>query len=88
MFHNDFYEKFKPKERDSVVPLWFHANTPSMLATTKAIRTLEDFKGMTIRAPGRMASVIVALGGSPAPTPIMETYDSVSKNVIDTDADQ
>ena len=79
---NDFYEKFKPKEWDDVVPLWFHANTPSMLATTKAIRTLEDFKGMTIRAPGRMAAVIAALGGSSAPTPIMETYDSVSKNVI------
>lgn len=78
----DFYEKFKPKEFDSVVPLWFHANTPSTLATKKAIRKLEDFKGQTIRAPGRMASVISALGGTPAPTPIMETYDAISKGVI------
>jgi len=79
---NDFYEEFKPKEWDSVVPLWFHANTPSTLATKKAIRKLEDFKGLTIRAPGRMASVISALGGTPAPTPIMETYDAISKGVI------
>ncbi len=79
---NDFYEKFKPKEWDSVVPLWFHANTPSVLATKKAIRTLDDFKGQTIRAPGRMGEVISALGATPAPTPIMETYDAISKGVI------
>lgn len=79
---NDFYEKFKPKEWDSVVPLWFHANTPSVLASKKALRTLEDFQGQTIRAPGRMAAVINALGGTPAPTPIMETYDAIAKGVI------
>ena len=79
---NDFYEKFKPKEWDRVKPLWFHANTPSVLASTKALRTLEDFKGQTIRAPGRMADVIKALGGTPAPTPIVETYDAIAKGVI------
>jgi TRAP-type C4-dicarboxylate transport system substrate-binding protein len=79
---NDFYEKFKPKEWDKVKPLWFHANTPSVLASKKALRTLEDFKGQTIRAPGRMADVVKALGGTPAPTPIVETYDAISKGVI------
>jgi TRAP-type transport system periplasmic protein len=79
---NDFYEKFKPKEWDTVVPLWFHANTPSILATKKPLRTLEDFKGMTIRAPGLMGEVISALGGTPAPTNIMETYDAISKGVL------
>ena len=79
---NDFYQKFKPKEWDKVRPLWFHANTPSVLASTKPLRTLEDFKGVTIRAPGRMADVIRALGGTPAPTPIMETYDAIAKGVV------
>lgn len=79
---NDFYEKFKPKEWDSVVPLWFHANGPSTLAMKNPIRKMEDFKGQTIRAPGRMAAVISALGGTPAPTPIMESYDAVAKGVI------
>ena len=45
-------------------------------------RTLEDFKGQTIRAPGRMADVIKALGGTAAPTPIVETYDAIAKGVI------
>ena len=53
-----------------------------MLATKKALRTLEDFKGQTIRAPGRMAEVISALGGTPAPTSITETYDAIAKGVI------
>jgi TRAP-type transport system periplasmic protein len=79
---NDFYGKFKPKEWDKVRVLWMHANTPSVLACTKALRTLEDFKGQTIRAPGRMADVIKALGGTPAPTPIVETYDAIAKGVI------
>jgi TRAP-type C4-dicarboxylate transport system substrate-binding protein len=79
---NDFYNKFKPKEWDKVVPLWFHANTPSMLMHTKALRTMDDFKGQIIRAPGRMADVISALGGTPAPTPIVETYDAIAKGVI------
>ncbi|WP_054700397.1 TRAP transporter substrate-binding protein [Desulfosarcina cetonica] len=79
---NDFYDKYKPKEWDSVVPLWFHANSPSILASTKPIRTMDDFKGQIIRAPGRMADVITALGGTPAPTPIVETYDAIAKGVI------
>jgi TRAP-type C4-dicarboxylate transport system substrate-binding protein len=79
---NDFYNKFKPKEWDSVVPLWFHANGPSILASTKPLKTLEDFKGQIIRAPGRMAEVVTALGGTPAPTPIVETYDAIAKGVI------
>jgi TRAP-type transport system periplasmic protein len=79
---NDFEEKYKPKEWNSVKPLWYHANTPSVLASIKPLRTLEDFKGQIIRAPGRMAEVISALGGTPAPTPIVETYDAISKGVI------
>jgi TRAP-type transport system periplasmic protein len=79
---NDFYDKFKPKEWNAVVPLWFHANSPAVLAGTKPIRTLDDFKGQIIRAPGRMAEVITALGGTPAPTPIVETYDAIAKGVI------
>ncbi|MGD9369291.1 MAG: TRAP transporter substrate-binding protein [Desulfobacteraceae bacterium] len=82
MIMNDFYEKFKPKEWNRVRVLWMHANTPSVLASTKPLRTLEDFKGMTIRAPGRMAEVVKALGGTPAPTPIVETYDAIAKGVI------
>jgi len=79
---NDFYNQFKPKEMDTVRVLWWHANGPSALHTTKPVRRLEDMRGLTIRAPGLMADVIKALGGTPAPTPAGETYDAISKGVI------
>ncbi len=80
---NDFYNKFKPKEFDNYKVLWFHANAPSMIISKKPVRRLEDMKGLTIRAPGRFGDVISALGGTPAPTHIMETYAAISKGVID-----
>jgi len=80
---NDFYNKFQPKEFDKYKVLWLHANSPSMIISKKPVRRLEDLKGLTIRAPGRFGDVISALGGTPAPTPIMETYDAIAKGVVD-----
>lgn len=80
---NDFYNKFKPKEFDKYKVLFFHANSPSMIISKKPVRKLEDMKGLTLRAPGRMGDVIRALGGTAAPTHIMETYDAIAKGVID-----
>ncbi|MFZ0447621.1 MAG: TRAP transporter substrate-binding protein [Desulfatiglandaceae bacterium] len=81
---NDFYQEFKPKEFDKVRILWMNASPPTAIATSKKpIRTLEDLKGLTIRAPGLAGEVLKALGGNPAPTPMMEVYDAISKGVID-----
>ena len=80
---NDFYDKFKPKEFDDYKVLWFHACAPSVVITKKPVRKLEDMKGLTLRSPGRFGDVVSALGGTPAPTPIMETYDAIAKGVID-----
>lgn len=84
---NDFYMEFKPKEFDPVKVLWMNTSPPSAIATSKkAIRKLEDLKGLTIRAPGVAGTVIRALGGTPAPTPMPEVYDAISKGVIDGEA--
>ncbi|MCU0595532.1 MAG: TRAP transporter substrate-binding protein [Desulfobacterota bacterium] len=80
---NDFYEKFKPKEWDEVQVLWMHASTPNVIISRKPVRKLEDMKGLTIRAPGRIGDTMKALGATPAPTPLMETYDAISKGVVD-----
>jgi len=83
---NDFYEKFKPKEFDQVRVLWLNTSTPSAIASKKPVRKLEDLKGLTIRAPGLSGDIMKALGGTPAPTPMMEVYDAISKGVIDGEA--
>jgi TRAP-type C4-dicarboxylate transport system substrate-binding protein len=84
---NDFYREFKPKEFDDVVVLWMNTSTPSAISTSKKpVRSLEDLKGLTIRAPGMAGEVIKALGGTPAPTPMPEVYDAISKGVLDGEA--
>jgi TRAP-type C4-dicarboxylate transport system substrate-binding protein len=84
---NDFYNEFKPKEFDKVKVLWLNASPNSAIATAKKpIRKLEDLKGLTIRAPGQAGEIIKALGGTPAPTPMMEVYDALAKGVIDGEA--
>ena len=81
---NDFQQEFKPKEFEKVKILWMNASPSSAIATAKKpIRKLEDLKGQIIRAPGIAGEVIKALGGTPAPTPMTEVYDAISKGVID-----
>lgn len=80
---NDFYRTYKPKEWDKVQILWMHASNPNVVISKKPVRKLEDMKGLTIRAPGRVGNTIKALGATPAPTPIMEVYDGLAKGVLD-----
>jgi len=80
---NDFYFKVKPKEWDKVKILWLHASAPSYVISRKPVRKLEDLKGLKIRAPGVPGEIIRALGGTPAPIPIMENYNAIAKGIVD-----
>jgi TRAP-type transport system periplasmic protein len=79
----DFYQKFQPKEFSSVRVLAIHGNAPSVLISKKPVRRMEDLKGLTIRAPGMPGEIVKALGATPAPTPMTEVYDAISKGVND-----
>lgn len=78
---NDFYYKVRPKEWDGVRLLFLHGSNPNIIISTKPVRTLEDLKGLSLRAPGAAGEVVSALGGTPSPTPMAETYEAISKNV-------
>jgi len=80
---NDFYQRFKPKEWDVMHPLWFNSSNPGLIICRKPVRKLEDLKGLIIRAPGRVGDVMKALGGTPAPTPMIEVYEAIAKGVND-----
>ena len=80
---NDFYRIYKPKEWNKVKLLVLHGAAPSLVISKKPVRKLEDLKGLTIRAPGVAGDIIKALGGTPAPTPMMEVYDALAKGVND-----
>ena len=78
-----FYKAFKPKELDDVKLLYLHAHGPGLLHTQKPVRTLEDLKGMKIRATGLSAKVVKALGAVPVAMPQGGTYEALQKGVVE-----
>jgi TRAP-type C4-dicarboxylate transport system substrate-binding protein len=80
---NAVYEQFKPKEFDDVHVLYFHAHGPGKLHTAgKAVKTMDELKGMKIRATGNSAAVISALGGNPVAMSMPDSYQSIQKGVV------
>lgn len=83
---NDFHNRFKPKEFEPAKVLFLTTFSPRAISTTKKqVKRLEDLKGLTLRAPGIASEVVKALGATPAPTPMPELYDVLSKGVLDVD---
>ena len=81
---NEFYEKFKPKEWNDVHVLHFYGPGPQIVATVKKpVRKLEDLKGVKLRAAGRLADVLKALGGIPVAVEMPDIYDALQRGVVD-----
>jgi TRAP-type C4-dicarboxylate transport system substrate-binding protein len=80
---NEFYNKFKPKELDEVKVMYLHAHGPGIVHTKKPVKTLEDLKGMKIRATGTTAKVAGALGATPVAMPMSDAYDAISRGVAE-----
>lgn len=80
----DFFNKFNPKEWNDVHVLYVTTTGPLILqTTTKPVKTLEDLKGLKIRATGQLADVMKALGAVPVPLPMPDVYDALLRRVID-----
>lgn len=81
---NDFFNKFRPREFDAVKVLWLNTSPVNvMIVRTRPVYKLEDLRGLTIRAPGRIGDTVSALGAVPSPLPVVEVYDAMVKGVID-----
>jgi len=80
---NRFYEKFKPKEYNETEVMYFMAHSPGILHSKKPVYKLEDLKGQKIRCTGLAAKVVGKLGGVPVAMPMGETYDAISRGVVD-----
>jgi TRAP-type C4-dicarboxylate transport system substrate-binding protein len=78
---NDFYDRFMPKELDDVQVMYLHAHGPGLLHSKTPVRTLEDLKGMKIRATGTTAKIVSALGAAPVAMPMSDSYDALSRGV-------
>jgi TRAP-type C4-dicarboxylate transport system substrate-binding protein len=81
---NAVYNKFKPKELMDTQVMYLHAHGPGLIHTKgKAVRKLEDMKGLEFRGHGTSALVVKALGGTPVPKPMPETYQMLQKGVVE-----
>jgi TRAP-type transport system periplasmic protein len=75
--------KYKPAEVGNVHLLYVHAHGPGILASKKAVRTLDDMKGLKVRATGLSTKIVEALGGNPVAMPQPETYEALQKGVVE-----
>jgi TRAP-type transport system periplasmic protein len=82
---NEYYNKFKPKEFDGTKVMYLHGHGPGLLHTKRRdeVNRLEDLKGMKIRCTGMAAKIVAALGAIPVAMPMGETYDALSRGVVD-----
>lgn len=80
----DFFKNYNLKEWDETHPLLFSSAAPAAFQMAKKqIRTMKDLQGQVIRAAGRDAEAIIALGGTPRVLAVGELYDNIGKGVID-----
>ena len=80
---NAVYDKFQPKELMDTKVMYLHAHGPGLIHTKgKAVHKMEDMKGLKFRGHGTSALVVKALGGTPVPKPMPETYQMLQKGVV------
>jgi TRAP-type transport system periplasmic protein len=80
---NAYYKKFKPKEFDDVKVMFLHGAAPGFIFTKKPVKSIAELKGLRIKANAENADIIKNLGASPVTMPVTETYDSLSRGVVD-----
>jgi TRAP-type C4-dicarboxylate transport system substrate-binding protein len=80
---NAYYKKFKPKEFDDVKVMFLHGAAPGFIMTKNPVKSTADVKGMRIKANAENADIVKNLEAAPLTMTVGETYDSLSRGVID-----
>ncbi len=80
---NAMVQKYQPAELSDVKVLYVHAHGPGILASKKPVKSLADMKGLRVRATGLSAKIVEALGGTPVAMSQPETYEALSKGVVE-----
>ncbi len=72
----------KPQEVQDTVLMMVFATGPGDLYTKVPVKSLEDLKGLEIRATGLSAKTLKALGANPVAMPQSDAYEALSKGVV------
>ncbi len=71
-------------ELDGLVVLAVQGGSlPGLITRERPVRRLEDLRGMRIRAPTELMSVLRHLGADPVNMPMGEVYSALAKGVLD-----
>lgn len=81
----DYVQKNSLDEFKGVKLIFTHLNDGSQMHFgKKSVKTLEDMRGLKLRAPTRLGSkIIVALGAIPVQMPATAAPEAISKGVVD-----
>lgn len=80
---NAYYKKFKPKEFDDVKVMYLHGAAPGFIFTKNPVKSTADIKGLRIKANAENADIVKYLDASPVTMPVTETYDGLSRGIVD-----
>jgi TRAP-type C4-dicarboxylate transport system substrate-binding protein len=78
----DLYKKYQPAEFSKVKVLSMFTCAPANIYARKAVRNLDDLKGLELRASGGVAQVLKALGATPVGMPQSATPEALQKGVV------
>jgi TRAP-type transport system periplasmic protein len=79
---NDVAKKSALKELSDAHLLFIHACAPMHIWSKVPIRTLEDIKGVEVRAAGPTGNLVKNMGGIPVSAPQSEAYEMLSKGIV------
>ncbi|WP_457571165.1 TRAP transporter substrate-binding protein [Desulfovulcanus sp.] len=78
----ELYKKYTPKSFAKVKVLTMFTTAPSNIMSKIPIRTLEDIKGVPLRASGGAAQILKAWGANRVGMPMPETPEALQKGVV------
>ena len=76
------WEKYQPEEFAKVKVLAMFTTAPTNIMSKVPVRTLEDLKGLDLRASGGAAQILAAWGANPVGMPMPATVEALQKGVV------
>ena len=78
----DLYQKYQPEEFAKVKVLTMFTTAPTNIMSKVPVRTLDDIKGLDLRASGGAAKILAAWGANPVGMPMPATVEALQKGVV------
>jgi len=78
----DLWQKYQPDEFKAVKVLAMFTTAPTNIMSKVPIRSLDDLKGLDLRASGVAAQILGAWGANPVGMPMPETVEALQKGVV------